>query len=305
VELIPDVRLSKKPKVAFLFATYKPGAEVVEQIASLVSQKGIEFHVYWGDDGSSPEQIELIEKILAETSWTFFQFEHVGAAQNFMTLLSKTKDEDYFAFVDQDDVWLENKIINHITGLSELADRPACSHSNSALMRNETITFKPRACHPQHSLTSLLVENCFQGCTMVLNRKMRDVVLSKPFSQVRAHDWWIGLLACTLGTPVFVPGVDMHYRLHDSNDVGYPTLLKKISNVLRRPPGRLIDQAQLLIELYGQEMPPARLAEISEFLDRFDKPLLLRLFGSISDVKRRRSWLEDLLRRVSMVVKKP
>ena len=140
---------------------------------------------------------------------------------------------------------------------------------------------------------------------MVLNRKMRDIVLSKPLSRVRAHDWWIGLLVSTMGTPVFVPGVDMHYRLHDSNDVGYPTLVKKISNVLRRPPGRLINQAELLIELYGQEIPPARLAEISAFLNRFDKPLLLRLFGSISDVKRRRSWVEDVLRRVSMVIKKP
>ena len=99
-------------KVAILMSTYNGEKYLDEQIGSILAQEGVDVTLYIRDDGSSDRTAEIIKYYCKRYhNVSFTQGENLGVGNSFMQLVYDAKDVyDYYAFADQDDIWLRDKL---------------------------------------------------------------------------------------------------------------------------------------------------------------------------------------------------
>ena len=70
-------------------------------------------------------------------------------------------------------------------------------------------------------LSRLLVQNNVTGCTVLMNRALRELALAhgNP-SNMYMHDWFLALTAAAFGHVVCVPQPLVMYRQHGNNEMG-------------------------------------------------------------------------------------
>ena len=112
-------------KIAVLMCTYNGEKHLQEQINSIKSQKGVSVSIYVRDDGSKDKTIEILKDYQNSGDLIWFQGENIGPAVGFMELLYQTanKDFDYFAFSDQDDIWLDTKLLDAVGKIEKCTNK--------------------------------------------------------------------------------------------------------------------------------------------------------------------------------------
>ncbi len=290
------------PTVGVLLATHNPGAYVYHQIVSLKNQSGVKLHIYWGDYDSPLEVKSKVRECLSGLQVTEIKVLSPGPAHNFFTLLQHSR-ENFVAFCDQDDVWLPNKLMNHIAILQNADASPALVHSNSALLTERGITYKAVNCL-DHTFESLAFSNCCQGCTMTLNSAAREVILKNLPREIIWHDWWVALVISLTGKIYFSGVTDTLYRIHSNNTIGIPSKGGKIVRYMTRKPGVITYQIQNAMKLHGQslEIDKRNLMQLRRLTSSSRK---IRFKGALLDRQRRVNLYEDLMRRILLVVKQP
>ena len=291
------------PTVAVLLALYEPNDALIAQLKSINQQVGVNVVLYIGDDGSS-SNVKVKYKEYIPESCHYFSSNRVGPGKNFMNLLSNTQNEDYFAFCDQDDIWLEDKLLKHISILALEKGIVAGTHSDSAVLCGGKVSLKKSRCN-EHLLSQLLSENCVQGCTLVINQNARDLIRSEKNQSVIWHDWWIGLVLSSIGKLIYVPGTDTLYRIHVENTIGLPSFTERLKRSFKRNPGTLLNQHKLFLDSYSQHMRERDLRALQDWINAWDRGFLGRLLSAISDQRRRKSFLDDVFRRIIGISKKP
>ena len=81
-----------------------------EQLESIVAQKGVMTDILVRDDGSSDHTCDILDQWQQKTSLRWYSGENIGPARSFMDLLRQSGDSCYYAFSDQDDYWLSDKL---------------------------------------------------------------------------------------------------------------------------------------------------------------------------------------------------
>jgi len=296
--------VSELPEVAVLLATHNPTETIEEQINSIYGQKSVKVKIYWGDDRSTEESKEYVKKLLAGKNYVEIKDTGVGATKNFLHLL-RFPTEEYIAFSDQDDIWLPEKLIQHISLIKDSSDLPALSHSNSMVLKNGKTSKKKSICQ-DHAFYQLSWQNCVQGCTILLNSKAQQLLNSMPQNYVLAHDWWAAQVISLYGRIFFNENVDLFYRIHSTNQVGLPRTLERIKRSFLRT-YKL--QSQQALEILNHESSISILdfgyrKKMESYWSEIylgKKGRLLRI--ALSDKKARISHIEDFWRRVTLVIK--
>jgi len=139
------------------------------------------------------------------------------------------------------------------------------------------------------ALNRLLVQNCATGCSMMINRALRDLAQPLP-REAMMHDWWLVLVAAAFGRIGHCAAPSMLYRQHGANDVGakkwsVPELVLQLASVggaraffnernsvLRRV--RL--QAQAFFERYATRLSRGQREMLAAYVSLEDYPLLRR-----------------------------
>ena len=112
---------SNTPLAAILLCTYNGARFLAEQLDSLEAQTHQNWIVISSDDGSTDQTLEILYQYQAK--WpagklTIRSGPQKGFCQNFLSLACDPEIKaDYYAFCDQDDVWLIDKLkmgINNI-----------------------------------------------------------------------------------------------------------------------------------------------------------------------------------------------
>lgn len=192
-------------KVAILMSTYNGAKYLREQIDSILFQKGVEVTLYIRDDGSSDGTIDIVKEYAQKYQniiWTMGK--NVGVGNSFMQLIYDCPDDyDYYAFSDQDDIWLEDKLKVAIDSIKQ-RDTPALYASNQMLVdENGTqISLRyPKDYDMQNSVEAQFQINRISGCTFVFNKVLKKV-LSEParrpteeLLRKRIHDVWVSNVA--------------------------------------------------------------------------------------------------------------
>ena len=119
-------------RVLVIMSTYNGEKYVREQINSILMQKNVEVSVLVRDDGSTDGTLEVING-LQDDRITVLNGENMGCEASFFELLMHCKGYEYYAFSDQDDIWLEDKLARAI-GMIGSSDTPVLYCSNQMLV---------------------------------------------------------------------------------------------------------------------------------------------------------------------------
>ncbi len=278
-----DEKLKEKEKhtVTVVMASYNGGKFISEQLNSLLRQKGVDINILVRDDGSTDNTIEILEEYSRKYSNVkYYIGEHLNVQKGFLDLLKKSKNTEYYAFCDQDDVWDDDKLLVAISKLEKMDKNTPnlyyCGQrlvdSNLKFISNHYIDNK------RSDYTNFLISNV-AGCTAVFNKKLRDMVNKKQPDFILMHDSWIFKICLATGGTYYADSEPhISYRQHGNNTVG---LNKGIKSKLKQMKRYINDfkikkQVNELYNLYGNEMT-ADYKKFSLDIINYDKSIRSRL----------------------------
>jgi glycosyltransferase involved in cell wall biosynthesis len=219
--------------VHVLLATYNGERYLKEQIESILNQTYKKIKIIIRDDGSKDETLEIVDQYINDYPGIIINITqnecNCGVAYNFLKLLEYSSAE-YIMFCDQDDIWLPNKIELSLNRIKELECKfniatPILIHTDMQVVDENLNLISGSFWNYQllspdiKSLNRLLIQNHVTGCTMMINKALRDISLPAQ-NGIIMHDWWIALVAATFGQIDYVNAQTMLYRQHTCNVEG-------------------------------------------------------------------------------------
>ena len=214
--------------ILILMGTYNGQAFLSEQLLSIENQSHKNWRVVLSDDGSTDETL-LIAKAFQE-KWGGERLEiregpKQGFCKNFLSLAcDSTIKADFYAFSDQDDVWMVDKLSRALlyfdTVKNEATPRVYCGRTQLVDENLEPIGYSPLFALPR-SFRNAIVQSIAGGNTMVFNQNAKSTLEKAGLQKVVSHDWWVYQLIKGVGGVVFYdPQPSILYRQHSDALVG-------------------------------------------------------------------------------------
>jgi glycosyltransferase involved in cell wall biosynthesis len=298
-------------RVAVLLSTHNGEKFLPEQLASFEGQTWHDWKLYWRDDASTDGTPRLVADFLARLgpgrSVAVPTEQRMGAGKSFLRLLRAACEDanDVFAFADQDDVWLPEKLALGVKALANVpADIPTLYGARQFLVNADLkhVALSP-VVHEPTGFPAALTQNLATGCTLMLNRAAAELVSHSLPPVGTLHDWWSYILvAAAGGRLIFDTEPVVLYRQHGDNVVGAPsTRLRRGVAALRRGPEAFMtilrQNVAALMEQRHLLSAPAReqVVVIARALDggALQRLSVLRMRGLA-----RQTWLETMVFRL-------
>ncbi|HEO4987840.1 TPA: glycosyltransferase family 2 protein [Streptococcus agalactiae] len=281
-------------KVNILMATYNGEKFLAQQIESIQKQTFKEWNLLIRDDGSSDKTCDIIRNFTAKDSRIRFinenEHHNLGVIKSFFTLVNYEVADFYF-FSDQDDVWLPEKLSVSLEAAKHKAsDVPLLVYTDLKVVNQELNILQDSMIRAQshHANTTLLpelTENTVTGGTMMINHALADKWFTP--NDILMHDWFLALLAASLGEIIYLDLPTQLYRQHDNNVLGARTMDKRFK-ILREGPKSIFTrywklihdsqkQASLIVDKYGDIMTANDLELIKCFIKIDKQPFMTRL----------------------------
>ena len=229
--------------VLVLMSTYNGEKYIVEQVESVLRQKDVSIKLLIRDDGSKDNTVNIIKKmqdkyknidIIEGTS-------NLKSAFSFFELIKCCNTNyDYYAFCDQDDVWLEHKLIKGINKIKDI-DKEAIYCCNYQLVDEKLNKIDLDNHFVTTNLKEAIIASNATGCTMMMNNYMLKILKGKIPDFVVMHDDWCHKVCLAIGgIVVFDYDKNILYRQHSNNAVGgikKENFLKKIFSITKKDQG--------------------------------------------------------------------
>ena len=211
------------PLVVVLMSTYNGERFLRDQIESVLNQVGVNVSLLIRDDGSSDETINILDNYKRRGLLEWYTGENLKPAKSFMDLLKAAKDCEYYAFCDQDDVWLPNKLKNAIQKIKEEDNNAPILYYGAITLVNENL--EPLSFEKElSSFTSFncaIVSSNATGCTMVFNNQLRKLINRYTPEYQIMHDGWFHKVCLAVGWKVIYDETPyILYRQHSGNVIG-------------------------------------------------------------------------------------
>lgn len=224
-------------KVLVLLATYNGEKYIRELLTSVFNQKDVSVEVFVADDCSCDGTIAILEEYSKKYPLRYkVNKQHKGYVYNFLDPLfhKEYMDYDYFALADQDDYWLENKLIKAIDLLNEKKKNFYCSNLIIADENLEPIGFmEDESVIDKTNKYTYVQENIATGCTIVFSKQFLEKLNKYYPKDVTPHDYYLFLLAAFTNDFVYDMHAYVKYRQHKSNKIGV-IRKHKIFNYLKK-----------------------------------------------------------------------
>lgn len=215
-----------KKSVAVLMSTYNGAQWISQQLDSLITQIDVMVSIFIRDDGSKDETVEIIEKYRSAGNKIFLidqeKRKNLGPAESFMYLIDYVRNIpekfDYYAFCDQDDVWLPDKLSRAIERLRDCS-KGALYFSKKTIVDKDLneLHIEDYIPYADPILHSLRGSNAY-GCTFVFDQTILNSIKKRVCGY---HDAWIFRTAVWCGFDVvYDPESRVLYRQHGNNSVG-------------------------------------------------------------------------------------
>lgn len=256
-------------KVQVLLSSYNGEKYLAAQLESILTQDYEEISILIRDDGSTDHTLEIIQCYADKyTNIGYYVGENIGVQQSFFQLMQHAdKTADYYAFSDQDDVWLPEKIRQAVQ-LLEKQDQslPLLYASKTTLVDAglKEIPIRKKEVKIRPKFGNALVENVCTGCTEVFNRRLLELVTKQLPTYAIMHDWWLYLCATAFGQVYYDVNSYILYRQHGNNQVGssvsfFDDWSRRFKN-FKRSNGALRKQVAEFQKIYGSDYDKSKYA---------------------------------------------
>ena len=259
--------------VMVLLSTYNGERFLEEQLESIVAQKGVRPSIVVRDDGSTDGTCAILDKWQDKRLLRWYDGPNMGPARSFLSLLSNCGEADYYAFSDQDDYWMPEKLEAAIGKLTRYGDEPALYFSQTQLADMDLKEIDSVIIDPLLTMGEALVYQFIGGCTMVMNRRLRDIVNRYTPLYVTMHDVWIYEVAQAIGAHIEFDRVPyILYRQHGDNVLGQTTSQAahwkdRTGRAVRREWHARSRLAQEVYDGYHEFMTEENIRTVRDFID--------------------------------------
>jgi len=222
------------PTIHVLLATFDGARYLRQQWESLEAQEGVEVVLHVADDGSTDGTPRLLHELAARASGAVRQVHWLdapprrSATRSFLLLLddavSRQSQARWFAYCDQDDVWLPGKLAAAHAALApfEHAERAALYGGRTLAVdeQDREGDLSPLFARPP-SFRNALAQNIMGGNTILMNRAAAELVAKSAAADVVVHDWFTYQLVAGAGGHLhYDPRPFVRYRQHGANLIG-------------------------------------------------------------------------------------
>ncbi len=268
------------PSVSVALCTRNGAAYVAEQVRSILTQSPAPVELVVGDDASSDDTLEIVERTVAESGSgvALRILRHdppLGVVGNFAATIAATRG-DLVALSDQDDVWASGKLaaltarfaadpdLLLVHSDARLVDGSGAPLGIALLDALEATRGERAGLERGDAFAVLLRRNLVTGATVVFRRRLLEA--AAPFPADWVHDEWLAVLAAALGTLRLHPAPLIDYRQHGANEIGArkPTTADRMARLREEREeraARLVRRSQALVDrLERVGAPPARVA---------------------------------------------
>ena len=205
-------------KVAVVMSTYNGEKYIKEQLDSILNQTYKNIDIVIRDDGSKDNTVKIIESYQKKFSnIKLITGKNLGFIKSFFELL-RLVEADYYAYADQDDVWMPNKIELAVEELNKLDDRkPNMAFGNSDYYDENMNLINEGEKYRKYSFRMALFACVTQGMTMTINKTTRDFIVKNPPKTCFFHDWWTYLICIGMGNIAYSNVTVVKYRRMKTN----------------------------------------------------------------------------------------
>lgn len=212
-------------KVAIILSVYNGEKYLKEQIDSLLNQSYRNIDIFIHDDGSKDESRSIILQYSKEYDNIHYNAEKGGHGypRCFLSLLESVSGYEYYAFCDQDDVWLPDKIKEGLNCLSKqnpnipLLYYTAVEYCDSKLNHIRDSRFaEGKKKIERMSLQSMLFGGEAMGMTFMFNDVARVALIEANIANEWSFkDWFLKLYCASCGRVLYNPKPSAKYRRHN------------------------------------------------------------------------------------------
>ncbi|MFA1015970.1 glycosyltransferase [Dubosiella newyorkensis] len=212
-------------KIIILLSTFNGSKFLKSQLDSINNQdaQNLEIEIIVRDDGSFDDTLFILNKKYDNFKLHIIKGEkNLGVCASFLELISNAPEADYYAFVDQDDIWDKYKLSTAIKALDHnVTGKPTLWASNCRIINenNEVIQQKLQKSNPIFTIPSQLICGSIQGCSMVFNKELFSIIRNSNFNYIPMHDILVTILALSNGEIIYNTNPIFSYRVHRNNVV--------------------------------------------------------------------------------------
>lgn len=269
--------------VLVMLSTYNGEKYLREQLESLLAQKNVKISILVRDDGSSDGTQQILNEYQNKGCLSWYTGDNKKPAFSFIDLIFHADNiYDYYAFCDQDDYWLPDKLEQAVFNLG------SCNQNNSLLYycnpeivdeQRKHITVKNINNRSQYFDLMLLVY-CVPGCTMVYNNVLQNFLrLHKPM-YVTMHDCWVYYICVALGgTVIGDHKTYIQYRQHGNNVIGTSkiSINKKVKMIVGN---RTAPRNKMILEImdtYNDYIPEGKNKDLLRVFSKYPNSINAKL----------------------------
>jgi len=219
---------NKTQKVQVLLSTYNGEKYLNDLIASLLNQDYPNLNILIRDDGSTDKTLDILYKYKNIENITLLVGENIGVVNSFFELLKQSDHEaDFIAFCDQDDIWLIDKVSRAVKKLNEKNTDKSLMYCSKLTLVDDSLQFLKETISPRKgpAFENSLVQNIATGCTILINKVAREIILLELPKKAIMHDWWIYQVVSAVGEVIYDDESRILYRQHASNVIGAQSTL--------------------------------------------------------------------------------
>lgn len=209
--------------VVVMLSTYNGEKYLVEQLESILGQTGVNVEIFIRDDGSTDETTRILYDYENKYHNIHVDYSNnIGWKKSFLSLMNNVPlDVDYYAFSDQDDVWLPKKLFKAVQFLEKNNVHKIKAYCSNQIFVDEYLNKMHINIHKRFKQTNefhVLVNGFGMGCTEVFSRELVQLYRKSIIEyESISHDVLISVLATYFGTIYRDENSYILYRQHINN----------------------------------------------------------------------------------------
>lgn len=274
-------------RVCIILSTYNGKKYVCQQLDSIFqSAEDMDIFLYVRDDGSKDDTIQILEEYGKKNNVEIKidAGENVGSARSFLLAIRNCPKADYYAFCDQDDVWLPKKIATAVNQIRD-TEKPILWCSDYQVTdANQNVILPSALKQPIQDDVKSMFYNNVPGCTMVFNWALMQKMRMIEISEIRMHDIMAMNVALITGEIYFEKNPFVLYRQHGDNVLGYSHKKIKVRKWIKDKMHLLrckenystAEYARAVLKALGNEMSADQRKEY-QLISEMDKSFIKRL----------------------------
>lgn len=158
--------------ISVIIPAYNAGSTIEESLNSVLQQNGLEYfnlQIIVVDDGSTDNTVEVCQKFIKQINLITIKNSGVSVARN--RGVEEAKFE-WLAFLDSDDIWHENKLVEHFRNIDNynwsITDSFYFGINQTGTVKRSELTLIP----PECSFENLFLENYITTSTLIVKKSV-------------------------------------------------------------------------------------------------------------------------------------